>query len=270
MDDINYEKNFAVTTSHRSSAEQIETARQIASELGVPFVARNDMPVEQLLQKLNTESMLVVSQKKISYVSKGTEFFFHPGLARLRIKEIKNGKTDQMIKAMSLERGNSVLDCTMGLGTDAIVASFVAGEKGKVTALESSKVISFLVRRGLLVYPETEEDIARAMRRVEVINVSSKEYLSQLPSRSFDVIYFDPMFRSPRNCSPAMNAMRPLAVMSPVDQEMINLAKNAAARRVVVKERRGSPEFERLGFKKIIGGRYAPVAYGVMDLTGAV
>ncbi len=43
------------------------------------------------------------------------KIFFHPGLALPRIKEINNGKTDQMISAMSLQEGDSVLDCTMDL-----------------------------------------------------------------------------------------------------------------------------------------------------------
>lgn len=269
-DSMECNTNFAVTTSHRSSADQMEKALQIAIELGVPFIARNDLSLEQMQKKLKIESILVVSKLNIFCVSHCTRFFFHPGLARLRIKDIKDGKTDQMIEAMSLEEGNSVLDCTMGLGTDAIVSSFVAGGRGKVTALEGSKVISFIVGNGLLNYHELEGDIERAMRRIQVIHAYCGEYLCSLPLKSFDVIYFDPMFRAPRKCSPSINAIRPLAITNPLDPEIIGLAEKRAAKRVVIKERRGSPEFKRLGFEKIIGGRYAPVVYGIIDLTGSV
>lgn len=259
---------FAVTTSHRPAPGQIEVGKQLALEFKAPFADRNDLSLEVLSQKLCVEGMVVVSSQKVSYVSGGQEFFFHPGLARLRIKELKTGKTDQMIKAMSLQTGESVLDCTLGLGADALVASFVSGAGGRVTGLERSLIISTLVRRGLSTYPEIEEDIALAMRRVEVINANHKEYLAGLPPRCFDVVYFDPMFRFPRRHSPAMNAMRSLAAPDPVDRETIYLALRAAVKRVVMKERRGSVEFERLGFKKISGGKYAPVVYGVMDRQG--
>jgi hypothetical protein len=56
-----------------------------------------------------------------------------------------------------------------------------------------------------------------------------------------------------------------LANHDPVDCETVELALNAAVKRVVMKERRGSAEFDRLGFKHIIGGRHAPVAYGVIE-----
>lgn len=229
---------------------------------------RGELSLEDLSQKLCVDGMVVVSRQKAAYVCEGQEFFFHPGMAGLRIKELKNGKTDQMIKAMSLQSGDSVLDCTLGLGTDAIVASFITGPGGRVTGLESSLLISVLVHHGLLTYPEVDEEIALSMRRVEVINIDHKEYLASLPPRSFDVVYFDPMFRTPRYYSPAINSIRSLANPEPVDSEVIDLASMVAAKRVVLKERRGSAEFERLGFKTIMGGKYAPVAYGVIDLRG--
>ncbi len=174
-----------------------------------------------------------------------------------------------MINAMSLQSGESVLDCTMGLGTDAIVASFISGVNGRVTGLESSVLISTLVRYGVSTYPETEEDVALSMRRIEVVNVDHKEYLASLSPCSYDVIYFDPMFRNPGYYSPAINAMRFLANPKPVDLQTIDLALRVAAKKVVMKERRGNTEFKRLGFRTVLGGKYAPVVYGVIDLQGA-
>jgi 16S rRNA (guanine1516-N2)-methyltransferase len=206
----------------------------------------------------------------MTFVMGEHEFFFHPGLARLRIKEINNGKTDQMISAMSLNEGHSVLDCTMGLGTDAIVASYVSGAAGNVDALESSPVISELVKRGLQSYVDEDTEILHAMRRIKVINIKHKEYLASLKAGSYDIVYFDPMFRFPRRQSTGINAARMLADPDPVDLETVQLAFNAAARRVVMKERRDSTEFERLGFKHIYGGRHSPVAYGVKERQGVL
>ncbi|MCL6612639.1 MAG: class I SAM-dependent methyltransferase [Peptococcaceae bacterium] len=262
-------QKFAVTTSLRPAPEQVETARLVAGELKVPYVERGRLSLEVLSAKHGLGGMVVVSAQRISYISGDREFYFHPGLARLRIMELKNGKTDQMIKAMSLRRGDSVLDCTLGLGADAIVASYVSGAEGRVTGVESSPLIALLVRRGLAACREVDQDIAPAMRRVEVINANYKDYLAGLPPRSFDVVYFDPMFRIPLYHSPAMNAMRTLANPEPVDRETIDLAVTVGVKRVVFKERRGSSEFQRLGFKLIVGGKHAPVSYGVIDLQGA-
>lgn len=259
---------FAVTTSLRPTPGLVGSAKQLAAYFNAPFAERRDLSVKKLADLYNADGLLVVSANRLSYIMGENEFFFHPGLAGLRIKEINNGKTDQMISAMSLKEGYTVLDCTMGLGTDAIVASYVTGAASGVTALESSPVICELVKRGLQSYEDEDSQITQAMRRVKVINTKYKEYLASLKPGSCDIIYFDPMFRSPRRRSPGINAARMLADHDPVDSETIDLALKAAARRVVLKERRDSAEFERLGFNRIVGGKYSPVAYGVKERQG--
>jgi 16S rRNA (guanine1516-N2)-methyltransferase len=258
-------KSFAVTTSHRPAKVNTDLGKHFAKNLGVPFAERNDLSLKTLADVLKVRGLVVVATNRVSYFEGGQEFFFHPGLASLRIKELKNGKTDQMIKAMSLHPGDNVLDCTLGLGSDAIVASFVTGTEGRITGLEDSCVIAALVQHGLTTYPEPEKDLALAMRRIRVINVNYKEYLAGLAPRSYDIVYFDPMFRIPRRHSPAMDTISTLANPHPLDRETVDLALKAAARRVVMKERRGSTEFQRLGFHRIEGGRYAPVVYGVIE-----
>jgi hypothetical protein len=256
---------FVVTTSHRPSTRLIEGAQELAAHFNVSFAERCDLSLKDLAQLSCAQGLLVVSSKKTSFIMGEQEYFFHPGLARLRIKEIRSGNTDRMIEAMSLRAGESVLDCTMGPGADIIVASYVTGEAGKVTGIESSPVMSELVRLGLLEYEDDDRDISAAMRRVNVVNVNHKEYLSSLKAGCYDIVYFDPMFRFPRRMSPAINAARMLANPDPIDCETIELALNVAARAVVMKERRGSSEFSRLGFEKIVGGNYAPVAYGILE-----
>lgn len=264
----NNQRYFAVTTSLRPSPVQVSLAIKLADELSVPFIPRNDLSIDAITSNIGVAGMMVVSSKRISFVTGSTEFFFHPGLAKLRITGIKNGKTDQMIQAMSLRTGDTLLDCTLGLGTDAIVASYVLGTQGKVTGLESSRLIAAIVERGLTTYQFEDEDITLAMQRVEVVHSDHKDYLAGLPPRSYDVVYFDPMFRSPRKKSPAMDAMRAIANPNPVDQETIAMALRVCTKRVVMKERRWSTEFERVGFREIQGGKYAPVVYGVIDRQG--
>lgn len=259
---------FAVTTALSQTKDMVLKARQIACTLGVAYVERNGRSLKLITESLGMAGLIVVSAQRVSFVSGAGEFYFHPGLAGLRINELKYGKTDQMIVAMSIGPGSTVLDCTLGLGSDAVVASFIVGENGRVVGLEGSPVIAYLVKTGLSAYPEPSEDIAAAMRRIEVVRAEHHDYLQALPPGSFDVVYFDPMFRIPRRRSPAMNAMRALACPEPLKRETINLAIKVAAKRVVIKERRGSEEFIRLGVEKIFGGRYAPVVYGLINGQG--
>ncbi|MDD4335579.1 MAG: class I SAM-dependent methyltransferase [Desulfotomaculaceae bacterium] len=256
---------FVVTTSLRPTFGLVEKAKQLAARFNVTFAARGELSIRDLSGLFSADGVLVVSSQKISFLMGENKFFFHPALAGLRIKKINTGKTDQMINAMSLKEGNSVLDCTMGLGTDAIVASYVTGATGSVTGLECSPVISELVKQGLQSYMEKDRETMLAMRRIKVINTKHKEYLASLKTGSYDIVYFDPMFRYPRRKSPGINAARMLANHEPIDREIIEMAFNAAVRRVVMKERRDSAEFARLGFKYILGGRYSPVAYGVRE-----
>jgi len=260
-----YREKLAVTTSLRPTREQVITATELARKFNVPFKDRDGLSLKTLASNLNIPGLLVVSSLKISYVSGQQEFFFHPGLARLRIKGLKYGKTDQMIRAMSLKEGETLLDCTMGLGSDAVVASYVSGGTGKVVGLESSTVIAVLVEHGLQTYCDPENDIAMSMRRVKVFNIDHINYLSGLDAGSYDIVYFDPMFRYPRHKSPSINAMRNLANPEPVKRETIEKALRVARKRVVMKERRNSPEFKRLGFNEFVGGKYGPVAYGVIE-----
>ncbi|MDD3653637.1 MAG: class I SAM-dependent methyltransferase [Desulfotomaculaceae bacterium] len=260
---------LAVTTSRSQTSNLVCQARQIAWELKVPYIGRDGRSLEAIATAHKVEGIIVVSPQRVSCVTRAGEFFYHPSLARMRIKEINNGKTDQMIEAMSISPGNTVLDCTMGLGTDAVVASYVTGAGGRLVGLESSAVIAFLVGRGLATYPEPDRDIAAALRRVQVLQADHREYLRMLAPGSFDIVYFDPMFRLPRRKSPAINVMRTLADPDSLERETIHLALKVAVKRVVVKEGRDSSELRRLGFKNIYGGRYAPVVYGVMDGQGA-
>ena len=261
--------DYAVTTAHKQTPEMVVRALEIAAVLHCVYVERNERSLETLLNNRSLSGLVVVATDKISYVSdEGEEFFFHPGLSGLRINQLTSGHTDRMIEAMSLEAGDRVLDCTLGLGTDAVVAGHVAGTAGCVVGLECSPVLAYLVGTGLSAYTVKDKNLTEAMRRVQVMRVDHLDYLQNLAAGSFDVIYFDPMFRAPRMRSTAINSLRSLADPAPVTGRAVDLAVNAAGKRVVMKERRGSPEFARLGFSVISGGRYAPVKYGVIDCHG--
>jgi len=258
---------FAVTTSLRTQENDYCKAMEISFFLNIQYIARKDKDINTILSQNKLKGVLVVGQNRLTYKYNGGDFFFHPGMAKLRINEIKNGKTDQMIKALDLNPGDSFLDCTMGLGSDSLVASYVNGE-GEVTGLESSKIISFIVKEGLSGYSKADTDIVKAMKKIKVICCDYNIYLKNQADNSVDIVYFDPMFRIPVKNSCSIEAMRPLTDGSPLSPEAIQEALRVSRQRVVVKEVRNSTEFFRLGIDRITGGKYSPVSYGIIKKGG--
>ena len=93
------------------------------------------------------------------------------------------------------------------------------------------------------------------------MRLSNQDYLSYLkaqPDNSFDIVYFDPMFRHALLDSKNLSPLRQLADNDPVSLEAINEAKRVAKYRVVFKENSRSLEFARLGFEKICGVKIRP------------
>jgi 16S rRNA G966 N2-methylase RsmD len=259
---------IAVTTTLAESDEELIKAGKVSRELNIPLLPRKNAGLNKLVHQQGLEGILVVSRERIIYSYPGGEFFFHPGMAKLRINEILNGKTDQMIKALDPSPGSTILDCTLGLGSDAIVASFI-NDTGEVTGIECSPILSLIVREGLAGYSRgVSQGLKKAMRRITVKCANYNDYLKNLPDRSVDIVYFDPMFRNPGKKSSAMEAMRPLTDKSPLSRDAIEEALRVARRRVVIKETSSSAEFARLGFDKITGGKYSPVAFGVIEKGG--
>lgn len=258
-----------VTTAQSGGDREVEAARRLGAELGVPTAARAGRSLAAIRRAHGVNGVLVVGRRRVSLFTPNGEFFFHPGMAKLRIKALAAGKTDQMVQAMALERGDRVLDCTLGLGADALTAAYAVGDRGAVCGLEVVRPVAVLVRRGLEELRRADEPLlAAAAARIRVVEADYRAYLARLPDNSFDVVYFDPMFGRGVAASPNMQPLRVLADSSPVDRRAVAEAARVAAGRVVVKERRRSPAFGRLGLTEITGGRSAAVAYGIRRTGG--
>ncbi|HWR55675.1 MAG TPA: class I SAM-dependent methyltransferase [Negativicutes bacterium] len=253
------------TTSDKALPQLIQEAKDLAQVLAVPYVPRNKLSLESIREVHKAEQILVVTKKNIQLVMSQGVYFFHIGMAKLRIKSLCEGKYDHMASAMDLAPGYRVLDCTLGLGTDAIVASYLTGATGHVTGLEASAVVAEIVRRGLRSYEEADQEIVQAMRRIEVIAGDYLQYLKSMPAKSFDVVYFDPMFRRPVKESSGIAPLRMLANHAPVSSTAITEAIRVAKKKVVFKEAVYSHEFARLGFQHFCGGKYSSVMYGYID-----
>ena len=259
----------AIVTTVRRGTRYTEANRALAArtakELGIPNVLRGNDSIEELRKTYNVDAVLVARQGLLTLVTTEGELFFHPGMAHLRMKNLLLGHGDHLVRALGLTEGMHVLDCTLGTGADAIVESFAVGASGSVTALESNALIAAVIADGLAHAIGDNYDMHAAMRRIVVHHVDALTFLRATADKGYDVIYFDPMFRRPLHESAGMNALRVLADMRALTEETIAEARRVARCRVVMKERRGSAEFARLGFDTIMGGKYSRIAYGVME-----
>ena len=103
------------------------------------------------------------------------------------------------------------------------------------------------------------------MRRIEVVTTDYFDFLKAAEKNSFDIVYFDPMFRHALEKSSGINPIRPVAEKSPVTLEAVREACRVAKNFVVLKENSRSEEFNRLGFKIAEGGKYSSISFGVID-----
>ena len=78
--------------------------------------------------------------------------------------------------------------------------------------------------------------LQEAIKRIKVINCEHQSYLKQLEDKSFDVVYFDPMFRDPLLKSRALSPLKEVANHQPLELETIQQACRCARKRVVIKK----------------------------------
>ena len=260
----------AIVTTVRRGQKYTEANRTLAARtaatLGIPNVPRGNDSLAELRAAYGVDAALVARRGLLTLVTAKGELFFHPGMSHLRIKNLLLGHGDHLVTALGLVEGMHVLDCTLGTGADAIVESFAVGAQGMVTALEANPLIAAVIADGLAHATGDNYEMHAAMRRITVHHADALTFLRATETDSCDVVYFDPMFRRPLHESAGMNALRVLADSRALTGETIAEACRVARLRVVMKERRGSKEFERLGFTHITGGKYSRIAYGVMEL----
>ncbi|WNQ09170.1 class I SAM-dependent methyltransferase [Paenibacillus aurantius] len=254
-----------VTTSYNPSETIVGRSRQWAAELGAQWVPRRRLSIRQLRERYATAGILLQTERQLQYYPEGEDFlYFHPSMAHVRIKRLERGEPDPMLELSGARPGDAILDCTAGLASDALVFSYAAGASGKVTALESERVLALLLREGLQAYPTDLAPLEEAMRRIEIRHAEHLSYLRSQPDDSCDIVYFDPMFRLPLEDSSAISPLRQAANPHPLSPEAVKEAVRVARRRVVLKDHRDSPEFERLGFYRPKRTR-TKITYGVID-----
>jgi 16S rRNA (guanine1516-N2)-methyltransferase len=238
-----------VTTGFDPSEETRRHAEELAAQFSLPLVDRREDSLQELRRRYNVSAILVVTARGVRLETPDRQtFFFHPNTAAFRIKRLLRGDTDTMLAACQIQPGDEVLDCTLGLGADAIVFAHAVGSAGRVVGIESERLIALLVADGLRHWPTGSEALRRAMRRVEVLVGDHLNVLAKLPDRSFDVVYFDPMFERTVESSTGIAGIREYANEASLSEEAVRQALRVARRRVVLKEGKAGRHYQRFGF----------------------
>ena len=249
-----------VTTIKAADPLLTERARAAAHELNLPFIERNSIALADEIAE--NEIALVFEKRGLALHSQQGIHRFHLNLAGLRIINIDRGLADNMSVAMALRPGKRVLDCTLGLASDAIVASYVVGASGRVHGCEQSTLLHYVTKNGLANYSTNKPALDSALRRVTSSRGSYHDFLESVATKSFDVIYFDPMFEQPQHKSSAFTPLRNIVCNLSLATATLELAIVKTAERVVIKLERHY--HSQLVFDDIIGGKNAAIRYGVI------
>lgn len=238
-----------VTTAGRTNEQMTEEAMEVASELNVSYIPRKKQSIERI-QKQNKDDCMVIGKNRFELFPKGeTEpFFFHPNSAMFRIKRLLNGEHDPFIAAAGLKEGMSLIDCTLGLASDSIVASFVVGETGLVIGTEANQFLAYIVQDGLKKWDSGSVEMNLAMERIIVHQANSYEYLLTQLENSVDCVYFDPMFEEPVLESDGIKALGRFALYEDLNEGLISEALRVARKRIILKDHFRSKRFEKYGF----------------------
>jgi 16S rRNA (guanine1516-N2)-methyltransferase len=251
---------LAVTTPLSPSPEVEAAARAAALRHGLPYAPRGKRPLAAALAEADADAALVLSAGKAVLSAGGEERRWAPGMGYLRAKRarawlgggaVDPTARDPFLEAAGIRAGDAVLDCTLGLGADALVAAVAAGPSGRVVGIEASPALAAWVAEGLLRLDD------EAAARIEVRAGEHAGVLAGLPDRSFDVVVFDPMFRHARAGPAGFDVVRRLADPRPLSKEALLRAQRVARRCVVVKDGAPGWDLARLGLTPLPSARGA-------------
>lgn len=258
-----------ITTSPLPSEALEQRAKKLAEHNGGRYVDRRRFSIAELYQYSSEGLVLVLTEKEMRLYNKNSvdasyPLTYHPSMAYVKLKGMLLGIKEPLITFSECKAGDKVLDCTAGLASDSLLFSLAVGETGYVVALESERPLYTIVSEGLQNYKSNVPEIEAAMRRIEMVNEPHVDYLNRLPDKSFDIVYFDPMFREPLQDSQSIKPLRFVANHEPLDKNTILEAIRVARKCVLMKEHANSSEFARLGFTAIGKHQINKPAYGII------
>ncbi|GAE30841.1 class I SAM-dependent methyltransferase [Alkalihalobacillus hemicellulosilyticus] len=253
-----------ITTARKQIKTLANEAERISRDLDSNYFLRDDRSVTTLVNEYK-EDVLIVGKDRLTLYPKdgGQPFFYHPNSAMFRVKQFLKTGYDPLVEVGRLQKGMNVLDCTLGLAADALVAKIAVGECGHVTGIEANHILAYLVRYGLHNWKDGHPYLLKAMKTIEVIHQSHFTFLQSCEDESYDVIYFDPMFESNIE-SIGLKGLKSFAVYDDLTFETIHEAKRVSKKRIILKDHFQSKRFERFGFH-VVKRQHTTFRYGFIE-----
>ncbi|AWE07624.1 hypothetical protein DCE79_09620 [Lysinibacillus sp. 2017] len=238
-----------VTTAGRPDAESLQLAQQASEALDVKVIPRQKRAVRKMAEQYDA-NILVAGKNRFEYYALGAEapFFYHPNSAAFRLKRVARGEDEPLLTACDLHKGDTFLDCTLGIGSDSLLAAYAVGKEGKVVGLEADQNVAFIVKTGMQMYDTAELPLTHCMRDIEVVHATALDYLKSQPDASFDVVYMDPMFEEVIEESTNFEVLRHAGSHISLSEAWVREALRVAKKRVVLKAHYKSEWFEQFGF----------------------
>jgi hypothetical protein len=259
---------LAVTTGANDNVVTSDEAERLAIELNAPFIPRHGRGFDSLFRESGAEILLVIRRDRYSlHNRRGIQYQFHPNLAIVRAMNFTKTGNDHYLEAAELKSGDRVIDCTLGFGCEALLASLAVGEGGQVIGLESVPELAVVTRDGMSRYHLLQRPLEEAMRRVVVLSRDYRDYLMQTLTNAVDVVYFDPFFpETLEKSTVTVGALSAFGNRAPLDYRSVIEARRVAKRRVIIKHPKSFdlPPEVIAHTSDIISGRKSPVAYAVL------
>lgn len=191
---------------------------------------------------------LLVGRDHLRIAVGEARFRWHPGLLHTRLEA---GWTHPLVRAMDLQRGDRVLDSSLGLGTDAMFLARMC--EAPVVAIEAVPAIALM----------TAEGLGRVGANVRVVIADGTAFMRGLPDDSFDIVQGDPMFPPGTGVTHSLAGIRSLARHAPLSRAWLEQARRVARKRVVIRDVDPGDALEALGCPEVLRvGRGRP-RYGV-------
>lgn len=238
------------------SGDPAEADELAARFHGVIAVLRAERPLHAIVAAAGATPVLVLGSARADLYVQGRPFRATVGMAFLRLVRAVKGEIDPLVRDARLQAGETVLDATLGLGGDALVAAQATG--ARVLGIEKSALLAAFTVCSLRRLPPHGEALGRL---VEVIQGDHRAVLSQLPDRSYDVVLLDPMFDKPSAAEPLFDLVRQNADHAPLERDTLAQAQRVARRGVLVKDAAPGHALVRLGLTPRPQRRGKPIVF---------
>jgi SAM-dependent methyltransferase len=248
----------AVVTTAASGDPQ--EASELAARFGLCVEERHGRALHQVLADAQGRPVLVLAHRRADLYLGGRSFRATAGLAFLRMLRARKGDVDPLVAVAGLRPGERVLDATLGLGGDALLAA--QATQAEVVGLEASPLLGAFAQAALRRLPGHGREPGRL---IQVVRADHRDYLATQPDGAFDVVLLDPMFRVAGDAGPLFELLRAHADHAPLEPATLTQARRVARRGVLVKDHARGAELQRLGLVPRLSRRSANIAFGWAD-----